>query len=386
MRVLIFLASLLLVAASFDMTAAASEVGTKQSLPTAVNARRAYPPSCLTYPLPDTPTGPVYSREITLYTHQNEVNDTEGAPATLEVWRVPCTRSGTTFKSATLMRIVPDAGVPATLGLLMPAVRISQTGLSSLYGYESLTGRNLIRIVREPNTIHAGRSEEWTHLDRTFVLENLPDESDEFPFEQRGQFDFNLPFLIMMDSFVYSAAGTPIHFIMDVPAYEPTVDDYPSAFEPLPISGYMSSNWFAPGSAGEGIVVQVFERATDDLAGCENIGSEESGAILDLSFNWFTYDTDGKPFWIYGDACVPAADPAHISIASFYSTGLGFAGQFDESDGERHAWGTVSFTFPSCNHMSVAYQANDGLPEGVPSGTGILDYQRVANINGLVCE
>lgn len=359
-----------------DTTSAA-----KRTTGAPANERRAYPASCLAYPLPTEPTGPVYSRVVTLYPGEGEVAELEGTDVVLEVWRVPCTRADDAFKSATLMRLTSDDPGINELGLLFPVVRIGQ-GDVEVSGRDSVFGWNLIRVTNEPNTIV---SDTRVHVPQTFgttyVLDNIRFPNEGFP-SNPTQFDFNDAFVIAIDPFVYDGM-TPIQFSMDVPAYEPTEEDYPTAFQSLPITGYMSSNWYAPEASGEGIVVQVYEREVSEPGECEDLGG---GTILPFSFTWFTYGTDGKPFWIYGDACVPAADPTRVTVDAFYTTGLGFAGDFDEENAQRQPWGQVSFEFPSCNEMSVDYECSIAMADGVPRGTGHLDYKRLGNVNGLVCD
>lgn len=332
------------------------------------NERRAYPPSCLSYPLPAEPTGPVYPLEVTLH------SDEESTDVTVEIWRVPCTRAGDSFKSATLLRYVPHDEDAMNEAWRAPIIRIAQGGIGFGRPYD-LNGQNLVRIAEEPNTIVSRSPYEYVIFDRTLVLENILPLPETYPVNP-GDFDFNRSFLIRV-------GGGSLNFTREIPAYEPTEEDYPTAFHSLPITGYMSSNWYAPGSGGEGIVVQVYERETSELNDCEDVGG---GVILPFSFTWFTYGSGGEPFWIYGDACVPAADPTRVTVDAFYTTGLGFAGAFNVEDGERHPWGQVSFEFPACNEMTAGYESVADLPESVPAGSGSVDYIRLGNVNGLVCD
>ncbi|HET6545189.1 MAG TPA: hypothetical protein VFG55_00410 [Rhodanobacteraceae bacterium] len=143
----------------------------------------------------------------------------------------------------------------------------------------------------------------------------------------------------------------------------------------LAINGLMSSNWYDPAHVGEGMVVQVaaFPPTPDGIIHKE------------LVWDWFTYDANGNPFWIAGNAPVDPDDPTHVTSPAVYSTDGGFAGDFG-ANATQNPWGTVAFTFPDINHVTVEYTANEDLPDGVPGGSGTLDYQRLLDIDGLACD
>lgn len=344
------------------------------------NAFRTYPPSCLSDPLPDSTSGPVYSKTVTLAARNtDDTTQFYSEDVTISIWRVACSSAGAFYNSATLMRIERQAQYEGDTGYypLFPDVRVKMQTDDNDIRFDDTNLNDFVRVAVEPNTVISDTALDSPIIySQTYVLENFQGAACNGPC-----FDFNYPFTIRFDNFLGSAADS--QFFRDVPVYNPTQSSYPAAFQSLPINGYMSSNWYAPGFSGEGIVVQVYERTTSSPGSCQNLGG---GVILPFSFTWFTYDDLGLPFWIFGDGCVPASNPSRITVDANYITGLGFAANFNPVDLDLHPWGQVSFEFPSCNEMYVDYAADPGLADGVPSGTGSLDYIRIANVNGLTCE
>src|SRR5512140_591062 len=67
----------------------------------------AYPPSCLSAPLTDTPTGPVFTRSATLASIDRDTNEYHGTESVeYAFWRVACDGG----KSALLLRISRSPG------------------------------------------------------------------------------------------------------------------------------------------------------------------------------------------------------------------------------------------------------------------------------------
>ncbi len=344
------------------------------------NAWRTYPASCLSDPLPTQPTGPVYSKSVKLAAlNAADTSQYYFENVTISIWRIACSSGGEFYNSATLMRIDRQSQNEGDSDFypLFPDVRVDMVTSNDDIPFDDAYLRDFVRVAAEPNTVISD-----TALDspivysQTYVLENFPGAACDGPC-----FDFNYPFTIRFDNFLGDTASS--QYFIDVPVYNPTQGTYPAAFRSLPINGYMTSNWFDPGYGGEGIVVQVYEQQTSSVGSCLNVGGN---TILPFSFTWFTYDDLGLPFWIFGDGCVPAGDPTKITVNANYITGLGFATDFNPADRVVHPWGRVTFEFPSCNEMYVDYVSASGLPQGVPSGSGGLDYLRLGNVNGLVCE
>lgn len=328
-------------------------------LPSA-NSYRAYPPSCLADPLPDQTSGPTYSTVANLAAYNSntgQINTVEGV--TITVWRVVCS-SSQFFTSATLMRIQRQQPFEGDTQIypLFPGIRISQGSIG--YGDGDFP-RNLIRVPLEPNTVVSDTLTEAPIIDSTtYVLENYSGAS-------AGYFDFNLAFGLRFDNFFTSSN----QFFINVPSYSPTAGTYPAAFQNLPISGYMSTNWFDPTANGEGIVLQIYEPAGDP----QN---------LIVSFTWAAYDPSGIPFWLSGQATI-ARGAKTASATMFYRTGGGLGGNGGSASAPI-VWGTATVSFPDCNRMFLGYASNPGQPAGIPTGSGTRTWQRVASVNALACE
>lgn len=323
------------------------------------NPLTPYPPSCLADPLPDQTSGPVYSQNVALAAFNRNTGGADSTElVTIRIWRVACsTPPGSTFNSATLMRIDRQAQFEGddVIYPLFPSIRVSQ-GSTGFDGDLSLA-----RVAIEPNTWISDVLVDTPIINNmTFVLEN-------YDSTQTSVFDFNLPFSIRFDNLF----GSNNLFFIDVPVYNPTAQTYPAAFQDLPISGYMSTNWFDPAADGEGIVLQIYER----------VGDTENFVV---SFGWFAYDPSGVPFWLFGQVTIPRG--GRTAIASiFYRTGGGLGGNAGAAD-PPIPWGSATVTFPDCNNMTFNYISNPGLPAGIPIGNGTRTWTRIANINGLACQ
>lgn len=333
--------------------------------PPSNRAHRAYPPSCLGAPLPDQSSGPVYSTHVNLYNP-----DAEGGveDVTATIWRIACSSSGQhqpynsdgLQNAVTLLRLDrgPGRDGDTTSFPDFPDVRVAQGAIA----FDDPGQRDFVRLAADPNTFVADTSvASPLPYSTTFVLEN-------YPFRGAAQFNFNFGFELRIDPGLGAGEIRSIR----VPAYSPGTRSYPAAFQPLPITGYLTSNWYDPAHSGEGMVVQVFE-----LPG--------AGASRQLAFDWFTFDAAGRPFWIAGNAAVRSDAPAYITVPAFYYENGGFAGDFGVR-ADAMSWGEIRLEFADCNRLTVYYSGNQGLPAGIPGGSGTLHYQRLGNVNGLACE
>ncbi|MEO7013465.1 MAG: hypothetical protein ABI127_04095 [Dokdonella sp.] len=322
-----------------------------------MNPIAAYPPSCLADPLPDIVSGPSYNRNVTLAAYNGNTAQVDSTEiVTITIWRVACS-SSQYFTSATLMRIKRSSNSQVVYPLF-PAIRVSQGAIG--FG-DSAYPANIARVTIEPNTILADTMVDTPILnDMTFVLEN-------YDSTQTSVFDFNLPFSLRFDNLF----ATNNQFFIDVPSYSPNTGTYPDAFRNLPISGYLSSNWYDPAANGEGIILQIYERVNEPQT-------------LVVAFSWAAFDPSGVPFWLFGQADI-ARGSRSATVPIVYLTGGGLGGNAG-SAATAHPWGSVTIGFPSCNEMSFNYASSPGLPTGVPTGTGIRTWQRPANVNGLFCE
>ncbi len=325
-----------------------------------INAVRAYPPSCLADPLPDGTSGPLYrNQNVNLAAFEPATGNYVLETVTITIWRVACS-SHEFYNSATLMRIQRQSQYEGDQEIypLFPAIRVRQGSIG--YGNSSYP-LNLIRVANEPNTIISDTLADAPVIySTTYVLEN-------YPSSQAGLFDFNLAFGIQFNN-QFSSNNL---FTIDVPLYNPTSATYPDAFTNLPISGYISTNWYDPTHDGEGLVIQTYESPADS-------------SNLTFSFTWFAYDSNGIPFWFFGSTRVPRGARS-VTSPMAWRTGGGFAGS-GGTPAAPQLWGSVTFSFPTCSTLNLSLAPNAGLPAGVPTGTGSRIWTRLANVNGLPCE
>ncbi len=328
------------------------------------NPYRTYPPSCIADPLPATPTGPVYKAQVDMASYNRSLGGAVREPVTVSIWRIPCSSSSLSpwpDSAVTLLRIQRSSSHEGDTNqyVYFPGVHVAQGSVA----FDDVDGHDLARLAPEPNTIVS-----WTPVDSamvdstTYVLEDYPISS--FPY-----LDYTQAFKLRLDNFIDD--NKPNQYVINVPAYHPTTADYPTVNEPLPINGYMSSNYYNRAHSGEGMNIQVFEQPTH--------------GVYQLSFTWFTYGPDGTPFWIVGDeALQPGARSVTVSRASYLDNG-GFAGNFG-ARADLHQWGSVTLEWLDCFTVRISFQSDAGLPSDVPQGNGTLTWTRIANVNGLTCE
>ena len=316
------------------------------------NVDRAYPPSCLESPMA---LGLYTSDPNALQAQIRLSGDPLGDAAeqafsevdTVTLFRVVCS-SG---KSATLLEIDRPSGHDANLYPTFPRVTVPLNASTDFP----------IRLTDDPNTFFSATYALSPLFNSdVFVLENI--------YGGSVQLDYNQAFTLDVDNLNTQDSNRFTSF--PLPVYNPA--QYSDASLPLPISGYMSTNWTSPTQSGEGIVLQVYD--------------DGDSATRTLAFAWFTYDDNGLPFWLFGEADAFPIVPATRSVTATtaYFTGGTFAGNLP--GGVPHTiWGTVTFSFPDCAHMNISYNGNASAVHG-PTGSGSATFLRVASVNGLICQ
>jgi hypothetical protein len=282
---------------------------------------------------------------------------------TVTIWRLACSSSGMAMRynpsgaanAITLLRIARDPSNEGRTDIvpMFPYVMASQNG--SALG----TTASLVRMAIEPNTVVSDTVLNTPISNSTtYVLEN-------YPYSDAGYFTFSDGFTLRIDPYITNVAPTDIN----VPAYVPTSGTYPDAYNPLPIDGYMATNWFDPAHSGEGMQVGVYDNG--------------DGATLTLSAAWYTFDSLGLPFWVYAQGALPIGATS-VDTTGSYFTGGGFSGNFG-SEADENPWGTLNFSFPDCNTMVFSYNGQADAVSG-PTGSGTRTWKRAAGINGMSCE
>ncbi|HJT97120.1 MAG TPA: hypothetical protein VJ696_02305 [Rhodanobacteraceae bacterium] len=351
-----------------DMTAARTAAKSADSVdeaggtgPRTANPYRAYPPSCAADPLPFNPSGSGrWSADVPLYTRDSNGNPGNPETVTITIWRIACSSSGLStpynvdgLENAMLMMRIDRGSTDTDVLPTFPFVTASQGNADD----------NLVRFAMEPNTVISERAYDSLIPEQTsvYVFEN-------YPFANAGLTLFNYDFTLNIDPVIDSACTGCTS--ITIPGYAPTPQSYPAAYQPLPIDGYMSSSWYVPGSGGEGVMLNIYDNA--------------GGTTRTLFAAWYTYDANGIPFWLVAQGVANVGSSTFANVPVSYYTGGGFAGDFSGVD--QHSWGTMSFTFPDCMTMNVAYDGSADAVSGGPAGNGTRTFTRLADINGLNCE
>ena len=434
----------------------------------------AYAASCLSDPLPTTPTGPTWTQTLDVPTMTSAGTSSTTEPVTITFWRVPCSGGGS-----------------ATVGLLQR----SQDNASSAGTFAEFPGLTIqqgsqsvpVRVSGVPNTqsssIVAGTP---VANQQSFVLENAT-AGDTSSFTGTSDFNFSSGMTLG-----FTAGGSSSGSPLDIPTYD--LNAYPTAILSMPITGYNTGNYFDPQHAGEGIQIEVGSLSSN-LAGTGSGGSGGTGTSCNSSSGsgngngngtgsggsggtgtgtggtgtgsggtgtgsggtgtgtgtgtggtgtggtgtggtgtgsggtgtgtggtgtgtggtgtgnggtgsggtgsgsdgtgssncttsyitvaWYTFDSNGLPYWLFGMATFNPGDRS-AAVPMMNTSDGGFAGNFNQATTTE--WGTMNVDFPDCSTMHFTFAANDGLADGVPTGSGDLDWQRLTQISGLTCQ
>ena len=337
--------------------AATRQTATRTAAPNDVfaNVDRAYPASCLNDGLPfglfrQSPSDPAPLQKQMILPGDpatcggNDPECTHTEAVTVSVWRVPCSAdSAGHAKSATLFEIDRQCDPNCTQGLYPTFPLVSAT-----QGNNTLD----VRLATDQNTWYS-----VTYVNSPVVQSNI------WVFENYYggpvQFDYNQAFSLNIDNHTID---------FSVPAYNPA--QYAANSLTLPISGYMTSNWFDPLHGGEGILTQVFDN--------------NDGATRTFTAAWYTFDKLGLPFWLYAQGSINIGAVTTGNIDTYYATNGGFAGNFGPG-ATFTKWGTINFSFSNCDHMTFVYNGNADAVNG-PTGNGTRTWLRIANVNSLGCD
>jgi hypothetical protein len=319
----------------------------------AANPDRAYPPSCLNDGLPfgvfkQNPSDPApQQQQVSLYSCSTNNPNACGAgeTVTISVWRVPCSpNSAGSPQSAVLVEIDRQCGQNCGTQPVFPTFPLVLASQSNISNYP-------IRVANDQNTWYSTTyvNQPIYHSD-IWVLENYLGDAN--------QFDYNQAFTLLFDNTQFN-----------VPAYNPA--KYAATSQSLPISGYMTSNWYDPAHGGEGILTQVFDGG--------------DGVTRTFTAAWYTFGTDGLPFWLFAQGSFKIGATTTGPVDTYYPSGGSFAGTGSSASFTK--WGTITFSFPDCGHMVFAYNGTSGANAPIgPSGQGQRTWIRIANVNSLVCD
>ena len=122
-----------------------------------------------------------------------------------------------------------------------------------------------------------------------------------------------------------------------------------------------------------GITGSWFDRARDG----EGFNIEIVGSTLDPQFlaYFYTYDDSENQMWLTGVA--PASGGTAI-VPMTVTSGTVFGPGFDPDDVVRDDWGTITFTFSSCNAGTAEYTSTN-------FGSGTFNIERLTSVSGVAC-
>jgi hypothetical protein len=133
-----------------------------------------------------------------------------------------------------------------------------------------------------------------------------------------------------------------------------------------------SGSWYNPDQSGHGINVQILD--------------EDRTVIY-----WYTYDLDGKPFWLaalgFNSEFSLVTPSGHypwgirVEATAYYHEGMIFS-EFDPVTKSKQEWGTIvlDFQYISCNYASMEWYP---VMEGFSQGSTYLT--RLTTLNELDC-
>lgn len=304
------------------------------------NPYQEYPPSCVAFPLPlPANTDPIYSINVNEPARDNTGAVVANETVTFFFWRTPC-----------------DGNTSALIGEMQRVQQLQGTSpvpdFPSLFVSQGNLQTEVARVVEEPNTqvaFHAAGLPVAFFQD--VVFENVYDNNG------------NPQIVNYSQALTVTIDGNPPGVIV-IPAYNR--NQYADAFLPMQISGYNTGNYADPVAGAQGVQIEVAE------------GTPGQRVIV---FAWYTYDSSGTPYWLFNSATVTPGDRSVTLPLGYFSGGTFVAG-----NGHAALWGNITVTFPDCDHMTVTYQSANGLPSGVPTGSGSRTFTKLTSINGVSCN
>jgi hypothetical protein len=131
-----------------------------------------------------------------------------------------------------------------------------------------------------------------------------------------------------------------------------------TAMAQLSITAGISGSWFNPERDGEGFLLEVLD---------ENR----------LAAYWFTYDFFGNQQWLVG---VGEIDGDRAIVPVRVTEGGIFGPLFDPNTVQRISWGTLEFSFTSCDRGIVNYRST------LEFGSGTIILTRLTELSDLQCN
>ena len=309
-----------------------------------------YPPSCVramgaaALDAPDSGALRFHSSQIELFDTQSG----DRIPVTFSAYRSPCAEPGRSLIWLEFRLARPHAAQEVELGLpvFVAEPRKNWRYVMNLvtepggWGGRGHVEREQTYLTSQPNGYLA--QYEWVndHLQRrwVFLLDNGPEYLGEIPVWGLTPTDYNGAFTLWLRYPPYD------YLSIEVPA---TRDLLAGATAPLPLSGRHSGVWVVEGAANQGVQLSIAEqvgRRTDFAPGVPDLP-------LSAFFSLYTFDADGRPLWLVGNAeFAPGATDVHMPVYRVSN------GEFRGSkSAARESAGSVTLRSRSCNDLEFEY-------------------------------
>jgi len=127
---------------------------------------------------------------------------------------------------------------------------------------------------------------------------------------------------------------------------------------PDPNAG-LSGSWYDPARNGEGLIVEWLT----------------NGDVLAV---FFTYDTEGNQFWLFGQA-TPSGKSVTMN-AVYPSAFTPWGRNFNPADVFLDNWGTFTLNWTDCDNMTFQYSSSVGT-----FGSATRNYSRLSKLAGTTC-
>jgi hypothetical protein len=126
--------------------------------------------------------------------------------------------------------------------------------------------------------------------------------------------------------------------------------------------GGPTGQWWNPARDGEGFFVEIID----------------TGSGNQIGIAMYTFDADGDPLWIVGNAVI-GSDDEIADIPVFEFNGPTWGPGYDPGDLNRIPFGTITAIFPTCDTAMFSVQPDGALQAG--------DYSlsRITSVEGVSC-
>lgn len=133
------------------------------------------------------------------------------------------------------------------------------------------------------------------------------------------------------------------------------------------IDGTHAGSWFDPATPGHGFSFQLLP--------------DRRGLLY-----WYTYDTAGRPIFLFGQTAQPiAVDATEVRFETFFLEGMRFP-NFNPTDRRMHPWGSMTMRFASCGRASLNFTgAASAQSPNAPSGSGTINLVKLADSHAAEC-